>query len=221
MKSMKSYYVLLFVIIQLAFVSCGDDDDISGNGKGQSVEAVDLGLSVKWANVNLGASNPWDIGYRFAWGETEPRTNFYGNYGYPYYDEETDSYVDIGNEISGTKYDAARHILGGKWRMPTAKEVDELLTKCELYTTEQGGTLGTMITGPSGKSIFVPSCGKLDTYGDDIYGREWGFYWTGTVSIDSPNCIYIIKLDNNRARYLLGETSNRDDMGIPIRAVRD
>lgn len=220
MKSMKSYYVLIFVIMPLAFVSCGDDDDISGNGKRQSVEAVDLGLSVKWANVNLGASNPWDIGYRFAWGETEPRTNFYGNYGYPYYDEETDSYVDIGNEISGTKYDAARHILGGKWRMPTAKEVDELLTKCELHTTEQGGTLGTMITGPSGKSIFIPSCGALDSFGDDIYGKNGGYYWTGTLSVDAPGRAYIIDLDNVYSHYSIDD-SDRDDMGKPIRAVRD
>lgn len=34
-------------------------------------EAVDLGLSVKWANMNIGASNIYDVGEYFAWGETQ------------------------------------------------------------------------------------------------------------------------------------------------------
>lgn len=35
-------------------------------------EAIDLGLSVKWASFNLGASKPEEYGDYFAWGETEP-----------------------------------------------------------------------------------------------------------------------------------------------------
>ena len=35
-------------------------------------EAVDLGLSVKWASFNLGSSKPEEYGDYFAWGETEP-----------------------------------------------------------------------------------------------------------------------------------------------------
>ena len=33
-------------------------------------EAVDLGLSVKWAACNIGASNPEEYGDYFAFGET-------------------------------------------------------------------------------------------------------------------------------------------------------
>lgn len=215
----KNVFLLLIAAMSLVFISCNDDDDINGSAKSKGIEAVDLGLSVKWANVNLGASNPWDIGYRFAWGETEPRTNFYGNYGYPYYDEDTDSYVNIGNEISGTKYDAARHLLGGKWRMPTADEVEELLTKCSFYPSEQGNTSGTMITGPSGKSIFIPNCGAQDSDINDIYGKDSGFYWTGTLSDDlSRACI--LCLEGAYSLYTI-DSSDRDDMGKPIRAVRD
>ena len=39
-------------------------------------EAVDLGLSVKWAQRNLGAENPWDFGTYFAWGEIEGKDNY-------------------------------------------------------------------------------------------------------------------------------------------------
>ena len=33
---------------------------------------VDLGLSVKWANKNIGAKEPQDNGYYFSWGSTTP-----------------------------------------------------------------------------------------------------------------------------------------------------
>ena len=43
---------------------------IMENGK---LCVVDLGLSVKWASLNLGASKPIDLGEYYAWGETETK----------------------------------------------------------------------------------------------------------------------------------------------------
>ena len=37
-------------------------------------EAVDLGLSVKWATCNIGATNPEDLGEKYHYGEIEPPT---------------------------------------------------------------------------------------------------------------------------------------------------
>ena len=37
---------------------------------------VDLGLSVKWATKNVGASSPSDYGDYFAWGETHPKSSY-------------------------------------------------------------------------------------------------------------------------------------------------
>lgn len=39
-------------------------------------EAVDLGLSVKWADRNVGASSPRDVGDFYAWGELETKSSF-------------------------------------------------------------------------------------------------------------------------------------------------
>ena len=39
---------------------------------GDRYESVDLGLSVKWATCNLGATEPEGYGDYYAWGETEP-----------------------------------------------------------------------------------------------------------------------------------------------------
>jgi hypothetical protein len=39
-------------------------------------EAVDLGLSVKWASFNVGATSPEEYGGYYAWGETEEKENY-------------------------------------------------------------------------------------------------------------------------------------------------
>lgn len=43
----------------------------------EGVEAVDLGLSVKWANMNLGADDINGCGNYYAWGEIEPKSAYY------------------------------------------------------------------------------------------------------------------------------------------------
>lgn len=48
-------------------------------------EAVDLGLSVKWATCNIGATKPEECGDYFAWGETSPK-DLYTAENYVYYD---------------------------------------------------------------------------------------------------------------------------------------
>lgn len=42
-------------------------------------ELVDLGLSVKWAVCNVGASTPYEDGDYFAWGETAAKSVFSWN----------------------------------------------------------------------------------------------------------------------------------------------
>ena len=59
----------------------GDDPTPDTNGH----EYVDLGLSVKWATCNVGASEPEDYGDYFTWGETEP----YYESGYAQEDPQT------------------------------------------------------------------------------------------------------------------------------------
>ena len=46
--------------------------NVDGNVVIGNNDAVDLGLSVKWASYNLGAESPEGYGDYYAWGETEP-----------------------------------------------------------------------------------------------------------------------------------------------------
>ena len=79
---------------------------------------VDLGLSVKWAMQNVGASSPSDNGGYFAWGETRPKSSYtWSNY-FDCLDDTGDNLgtYNIGGKtsISPTSgHDTARENWGG------------------------------------------------------------------------------------------------------------
>ena len=155
--------------------------------RGQSVSydlAVDLGLSVKWASLNVGASSIEDIGDEYAWGEIEPRTT-YGPENYQYYDITWGEYIDIGEDISGTEYDAAHVKWGGDWRIPTKQEMEELLTKCTWTVIKYNGTaLGYKIVGANGNRIFLPAYKQSGTFNEKAYTHICEL-WTSTCSTKS------------------------------------
>ena len=59
-----------------ALVCCIAVSGCSEKTAPEHVQAVDLGLSVKWASCNIGADSPEDFGQYFAWGETEKKTSY-------------------------------------------------------------------------------------------------------------------------------------------------
>lgn len=145
-------------------------------------EAVDLGLNVKWAKKNLGASNYTDKG------------NGYKDYDYMdiYYEDpilvgEDGEDVNLsGNE----KYDYARKELGGSWRMPTFENWQELKEKCSWKTVTIDDKPGFQVTGPNGNIIFLPA-EKLD---EPIMGIQHydGLYATGTLNQVGLRSFYIV-----------------------------
>ena len=139
-------------------------------------QAVDLGLSVYWASCNLGAEKPEEYGEYYAWGETKPK-NSYTEENYSYYDANTAQYINIGDDISGTQYDAATVNLGSDWRMPTKSEMQELVDKCTWEWTQVSGINGYKVTGSNGNSIFLPAAG----FNGGIEKNKWLSYWTSTL----------------------------------------
>lgn len=141
-------------------------------------ETVDLGLSVLWANKNIGASSQYDNGDYFSWAETTTKDD-YTQATYTYYDADNATMTTPDNlkHIATTKYDAARMNWGYKWRMPTQDELDELVLYCTwAWDTERNGYT---ITGPNGNSIFMPSSGyKIGTEVSNV-GYQ-GTYWSDT-----------------------------------------
>ena len=141
-------------------------------GSHNGYEWVDLGLSVKWATCNVGASSPSDYGDYYAWGETSTKSS---------YTEENSSTFgkSMGNIGGNSSYDVARYRWGGSWRMPTKAELEELETKCTWTWTTQGGHNGYKVTGKNGKSIFLPAAGWRNGTSPDSVG-EYGNYWSSS-----------------------------------------
>lgn len=130
---------------------------IKGNAKNITPTAVDLGLSVKWSNINVGAYYIEDYGDRYAWGETEENKT---DYSLNTYDPKSDGfgkYDNIGSDISGTQYDVAHIKWGGSWKMPTLEQMEELRNNCTWIRITQNEVNGyKVISNINGNSIFIP-----------------------------------------------------------------
>ncbi len=145
-------------------------------------EAIDLGLSVKWASCNVGATQPWEYGGYYAWGETEEKSEYSWNtYKYGQNSEMPAKYcttdnkrtLEPGDDVATVKW-------GGTWRMPTTKEQQELIYNCTWQWTTLNGVNGYRITGPNGNSIFLPAAGYID--GTEVYEQSSdGYYWSGAL----------------------------------------
>ena len=145
---------------------------------------VDLGLSVKWATFNVGATSPYEAGYYYAWGNTVPRDT--SNYGYSKWE---DGYKN-NMLILDPEDDVAQVKWRGEWRTPTFEEFKELELNCDVSHTVIDGIDGyifqSRIEGYTDNYIFLPAFGcywdkKINywgnmymtssyEYGDDLYG---------------------------------------------------
>lgn len=133
---------------------------------------VDLGLSVKWATCNVGASKPSGYGNYYAWGETSPKD---------YYEESSRPY-GLSNEKDGdiTFRDVANLRWGEVWRLPTEKEMQELIEQCRWDWSKQDGHSGYKVTSKkNGRYIFLPAAGLRIGFALKFAG-EIGYYWTST-----------------------------------------
>ena len=191
-------------------------------------KAVDLGLSVKWADRNLGASSPEGNGNYYAWGETSPKSDYdwstlkyctdgEGRHFNKYVPSDKSKYwLGSGSPDNKTRLDlsddAARAKLGGKWRIPTKAEWEELKEKCKWSWTGSG----YRVTGPNGRSIFLPAAGYR--YGSSSYdvGSD-GYYWSSSLYTDDPG--YAWGMDFGSGDYDMYGDSRYD--GFSVRPVTE
>lgn len=121
------------------------------------IDAVDLGLSVKWANMNIGATHPEDNGDRFYWGGIEACENAYQAtwHNFSLSTLRDRGYIDENGNLCSS-YDAATQQWGSKWRMPTKEECEELVNKCSWTYTRKNSKEVFKVTGPNGNIIYLP-----------------------------------------------------------------
>ncbi len=202
-----------FVILAIVFSGCKKEpfewnDDTNGPTE-STIEMVDLGLSVKWASCNIGAVLPWQHGNYYSWGEVNTKDEYN-------MENCVTNGINLNNFSGDATYDAARALWGGKWRLPTRAEFDELVTNCswrECYYPN-----GVFAEGPNGKSIFFPVGGLMNSV-ELQEGGSAGYYWSSeafTVPGTVASCLYLDFREhrvsvNSKFRY----------MGLSIRPVSE
>ncbi|MBO7112419.1 MAG: Ig-like domain-containing protein [Bacteroidaceae bacterium] len=196
-------------------------------GMNNGHEWVDLGLSVKWATCNVGASKPEGYGDYYAWGETSIKSS-YTFENYRFYDDDDGNAMlskyntrsvrgPIDNKTTlDLKDDVARQKWGSSWRMPTIKDFQELIDNCVWTWTTQNGVKGYKVTskksGYTDRSIFLPAAGcRIDT--DLGYVGTFGYYWSSSLKTDNPDSAYYIDFSSGGVGWY-------EDLRYPGRSVR-
>lgn len=206
-------------------------------------EYVDLGLSVKWATCNLGATKPEEYGNLYAWGETV--TKYENGYSWDNYIYCNGSNSKLTKYCKDRKYgdngftdnkttldpedDAANINWGDNWRIPTADEWQELLDSCIMSPRTLNGVWGAFFTstvpGYEDHSIFLPFAGG--TFLSNPGGTQ-GNYWSSTLGsfyplgvkddlICSDDDAYIFSIDFYGGKGLLNQMRM---CGFSIRPVQ-
>ncbi len=194
---------------------------------------VDLGLpsGLLWAECNLGATTPEGYGDYFAWGETQPKSD---------YSWSTYAYCTVnggGSVATLTKYntsttygtpdnlttlvaadDAATVNMGDGARTPTKAEWEELVNNTTAVWTTQNGVAGRKFIAVNGNSIFLPAAGfRFYTAPVSSVGTD-GNYCSSSLDTDNPTDAHIFSFDEDSQN--MGTNNYRRYYGRSVRAVR-
>lgn len=137
---------------------------ITGEGTSfsESEDFVDLGLpsGTLWAKCNLGATNPWMMGSRYAWGETTPKSKFnLSNYRF-YKDGVYTKYNNRDGLRQLEREDDAAYCISPELRIPTTDQFNELRNSEDLtkeWTMENGVYGWKVVSKVNGNYIFLPA----------------------------------------------------------------
>ena len=180
---------------------------------------VDLGLPsrILWAKYNVGATSPEEYGGYYAWGEIEEK-NEYNYESHKYYNSSTESFINIGDDISGTQYDVAHVKWGNGARMPRLADIQELLDKCSWSVSSFNGVKGMTVSSSNGNWIFLPCAGHR--YNDYISNDGCdGYYWSSKLGYDysdnDDSLIISFSISNNAY-----ESEAERVQGLPVRPVK-
>ena len=203
-----------------------DNVIVTGGEEVITYEYVDLGLSVKWATMNVGAKTEEDYGHYYMWGSITPNTldecnwantpfnNGATSYDATYFNSVKDTVIP--NKVLAKEYDVAAQIMGGDWRMPTKNECQELYKNTTQSWVTIKGVNGKKFTSKTDttKYIFIPAAGYYYNGSVSEVGNN-GYIWSSTIS--SPY---------SKARFLrfrsstCGASTTERCYGMSVRGVK-
>ena len=169
------------------------------------IPAVDLGLSVKWAPINLGATYEYDCPdwyvhpTKYGYPASQLPAILSGAWHYSYFNQNT---------------------WPEEWQMPTEAEFQELIDKC-TWEWQEGDSIdwssnpnpenrnGYKVTGPNGNSIFLPANG----IGNGSYAPSQagivGFYWTQAPNEKHAGCYNFFKFTATDKKFSFGPSTSQ------------
>ena len=187
-------------------------------------ELVDMGGRVKWASCNWDASSPEQTGVLCGWGDPTGTVKYQGIIDtYDFYVPAPGCYeyyagVNPPKEISGTELDIAYVKSQGRLRMPTRKEMDDLVEDCLVKTVLYNNVEGLLFIAPNGNKLFFPLCGRR--IGSEVLTNGLSVYWTGTFGQYSYGNLLVYGLGETGGEP--GPTDGMDCcLGGAIRPVAD
>ena len=196
----KTYTITPYIVIEQNIVYFGTAKSYTPTGS-ISFASGDLGLSVIWADKNVGADKTEDVGGYYAWGVTD---EYAAPFTYKWFNEDgskAKKYVSQkSNSESGTadgltvlkaEDDVASVKLGGVWRMPTKEEIDELKELDCLEDYELNGKKGLLFVGNGDNGLFIPYGGYKDK-SDTPVSTDYAYLWSSslvTASSSAPEYI--------------------------------
>ena len=197
-------------------------------------EYVEIG-GLKWATMNIGASQPSDYGLYFAWGDTKGYTaeqvgsgegqKYFGWADYKY-GNGTSSPGDTGmakyNETDGLTTleavdDAAVANWGGSWRMPTTDEFKALGAAVNTAWTQVNKVYGILCTDieDNSKTLFFPAAGLCRNGSVRVVGN-YGYYWSSSLGTNGRQGAYLLSFNSGSARW---DSSSGRYFGFAVRPV--
>ena len=169
-------------------------------------EYVDLGLPSKtmWATCNVGSSTPEDEGLLFQFGRVDGyrfghinnkfRLNKQNKQdtGSEYIPVTTSGKIYKKNEILDLSDDAAHVNMGGKWRMPTYNQLEELLNNTTHEVVTINRVKGTMFTSNiNGNQLFIPFMQGCWYDGNwDKWFNYFAYIWSSQVHASNDGVAY-------------------------------
>ena len=181
--------------------------------KENGFEYVDLGLpsGTMWATCNVGATKPEDEGLLFQFGRVD---------GYKYGDKNhkfrknTQNLIDGSsryiplttsgkvyktNELLDLADDAAHIHMGGKWKMPTKYELEELIDNTTHDVVTVNGVKGMMFTSNiNNRQLFMPFIQGY-WYNGTWYSLDKSYInmWSSQVHPSVVNYAYLLDCYSN------------------------
>lgn len=205
--------IMTLVLAMLALCSYAQD----------TKEYVDLSLpsGTLWATCNVGASSPEQTGNYYAWGEITPKDTYteanyrFGATGsYTKYCTLSEKGTVDGKTTLDAADDAATANWGSEWCMPTAAQLQELITKCTYASVTENGVVCGKFIGPNGNYILLPKAGVKTASGLD--NNEQLFYNSRDIETEEGRIDdYAVGIASTIA-YM---NNNVRRNGVPVRAV--